>query len=277
MFHSATAVVAWAPLSELTEQSRGRFRELLRRWLLRRVDAVIVTSESGARYIRKFGFRDAAIFRVPHSTDGGAFAASTRAPSPVRFSNRSLLYVGQLIERKAVSAFLSALSHWAEANRAESLEFRIVGDGPLRGALESQPVPPNLSVRFWGNVAYSDLPSYYARAGILVFPTLVDEWGLVVNEAMAAGLPVLGSLNSQAVEEMVEDGRTGWTFRPDRPEEILAALNRALSTPVDELGLMRARCRERARDFTPEVAAGRMLAAIEYAASARARRSPAPW
>jgi hypothetical protein len=274
-FHPATAVVAWAPLSELTEQSRGKFRELLRRWLLRRVDAVVVTSESGARYIRTLGFPDAAIFRVPHTTDGGAFGGSARAPGPIRFDNRRLLYVGQLIERKAVSPFLSVLSHWAEANRAESLEFWIVGDGPQRGALESQRVPTNLRVRFWGNVAYSDLPSYYARAGILAFPTLADEWGLVVNEALAAGLPVLGSRNSQAVEEMIEDGRTGWTFRPDRPEEILAALNRAFTTPADEFDRMRVRCRERARDFTPEAAAGRMLAAIECAASARARRTPA--
>ena len=54
------------------------------------------------------------------------------------------------------------------------------------------------------------------KVGVLVFPTLADEWGLVVNEALAAGVPVLGSLYSQAVEELVRDGENGWTFRPDR-------------------------------------------------------------
>ena len=106
---------------------------------------------------------------------------------------------------------------------------------------------------------------------MLVFPTLADEWGLVVNEAMAAGVPVLGSRNSQAVEEMVEDGETGWVFSPERREEIPSALDRALSTPSDQLGAMRDGCRARAR-FTPEAAAGGMLAAVEHAASARARR-----
>jgi glycosyltransferase involved in cell wall biosynthesis len=269
-FRSETGLVAWAPVSELSEQRRGRFREALRRWILARVDAVVVTSESGARYIRKLGFPDAAIFRVPHTTDVHAFG-SARAPAANRFEKRRLLYVGQLIERKAVSAFLSVLARYADANRALSLEFWVVGDGPLRGALEAQRVPENLRVTFWGNVDYPDLPSYYARAGILVFPTLADEWGVVVNEAMAAGLPVLGSRSSQAVEEMVADGETGWTFRPEDPDEIFSAVHRAISTPSDELGRMRARCRARARDFTPEAAADRMMAAIQCAA-ARARR-----
>ena len=53
----------------------------------------------------------------------------------------------------------------------------------------------------------------YAKASLFAFPTLADEWGVVVNEAMAAGLPVLGSIYSQAVEELVEDGVSGWVFR----------------------------------------------------------------
>ena len=62
----------------------------------------------------------------------------------------------------------------------------------------------------------------YAKASLFAFPTLADEWGVVVNEAMAAGLPVLGSIYSQAVEELVEDGVSGWVFRP---------MNRRKSTP----------------------------------------------
>jgi 2-polyprenyl-3-methyl-5-hydroxy-6-metoxy-1,4-benzoquinol methylase len=88
---------------------------------------------------------------------------------------------------------------------------------------------------------------------------------------MAAGVPVLGSRNSQAVETMVEDGETGWVFSPDRREEIASALDRALATPSDRLDVMRDRCRARARAFTPEAAADRMLEAIECAASAPSR------
>src|SRR5436190_875726 len=76
---------------------------------------------------------------------------------------------------------------------------------------------------------------FYSQAGILVFPTLADEWGLVVVEAMAAGLPVLGSLHSQAVEDLVTDGLDGWTFRPDDCASLRSALNRALGASAEEI------------------------------------------
>jgi glycosyltransferase involved in cell wall biosynthesis len=110
----------------------------------------------------------------------------------------------------------------------------------------------------------------YADAGILAFPTLADEWGLVVNEAMAAGLPVLGSLYGQSVEELVTDGETGWTFRPDHVDEFDAALGRALATPAAELDRMRAVARGRAARLTPEFVAGRICEGIEQVTGAAA-------
>ena len=70
----------------------------------------------------------------------------------------------------------------------------VVGTGCLGDSLERYTFPSNVTVRFLGAVPYGNLPNVYAECGLLVFPTLSDEWGMVVNEAMAAGLPVLGSL-----------------------------------------------------------------------------------
>jgi len=72
---------------------------------------------------------------------------------------------------------------------------------------------------------YAVLPREYEHGGALVFPALAGDWGLVVNEAMAAGLPVLGSVYDQAVEELVVGGENGWTFRPDRPGEVYSKLD----------------------------------------------------
>ena len=80
-----------------------------------------------------------------------------------------------------------------------------------------------------GYAAHDSLPTIYGSAGALVLPSLFDEWGLVVNEAMASGLPVLGSRYSQAVEEMVTDGRTGWCFDPLRPATVADALDKIFS------------------------------------------------
>ena len=88
---------------------------------------------------------------------------------------------------------------------------------------------------------------------------------MVVGEAMASGLPILGSVYSDAVEELVVHGQTGWTFRPDQAEDVKSAINRALSAPIEQLDRMGRAARQRAAAMTPAVMVGQMIAAIEYA------------
>ena len=132
--------------------------------------------------------------------------------------------------------------------------------------------PENLKLRLLGEHPFAALVECYAQAGILVFPTLSDEWGLVMNEALAAGLPVLGSVYSQAVDELCVEGETGWRFRPDQPDEMEAAIDRALNTPHETLEQMRRIGRQRVEKLTPGYGAETFLAVIS-AALARARKT----
>jgi glycosyltransferase involved in cell wall biosynthesis len=156
------------------------------------------------------------------------------------------------------------LSKWAGANPGRVIQFVLAGDGPLRNQLERGSVPPNLKLGFLGNVAYRDLPNLYAEAGIFVFPTLADTWGVVVNEALASGLPVLGSVRSQAVEELVEDGRNGWLFQPDKTEQMYNAIDRSLSTSVTTLNTMRRHARATALQLRPDYVADRVDAILAH-------------
>lgn len=258
--NSRSRLIIWADLSEQTEQGRGRLRENLRPRLLREADAVLVNGKSGARYIRRFGVPNEAIFRIPFPTDVATFA-SAYSPNGSEGICR-LLYVGQFIERKGLQPFLETLSLWCTKHSQRALELWLVGDGSLRAALESMHIASNLRLRILGNYPYDQLPELYAQADVLVFPTMADTWGLVVNEAMAAGLPILGSLYSQAVEELVEEGVNGWTFRPDRGGEIYAALDRALQTSPEVLRSMGRVARSKALELTPDAVADRLLRAI---------------
>jgi hypothetical protein len=257
-----TRLILWCNISEYTEQGRGRLREVIRKWLLPKAHAVLVNGESGARYVRKFKVPEERIFRVPYTPLTEAFAAVEldRSPHPtIRF-----LFVGQLIPRKGLVPFLDVLVEWARSHPERSIEFRCAGSGPLYDPLAARLFPPNLKFTLLGNIEYPNLPAMYHDADILAFPTLADEWGLVVNEAMAAGLPVLGSRYSQAVEELVKDGITGWTFQPDHADEMMNALERALSTSPMDLQRMRAAAREEAIKITPETMASQILKAINF-------------
>ena len=253
-------LIIWGLYSEYTEQGRGKLRYMLRRWLLPQADAVIVNGKSGARYIQQFG--GTKIFTAPYSTEMSPFLSVPLAKEPNQVYR--LLYVGQLIERKGLIPFLKALARWAQEHRERSIELWLLGDGPLRATLQEQVLPQNVLLRFLGNVQYAELPEIYAQGGILVFPTLADEWGVVVNEAMAAGLPILGSIYSQAVEELCVEGVTGWLFRPDRDSEIYSALDRAFSTKIETLEQMRTKVRESIQGLTPDWVADRLLEAIHY-------------
>lgn len=260
-----TRLIMWGTVSEYSEQGRGKMRENLRRWLLPQADAMLVNGKSGSRYVRKFGVPEEKTFFAPYTTEISPFVAV-----PLKREEKHvcrLLYVGQLVERKGIEPFMATLRQWGVKHSEKQLEFWLLGDGSLRNTIEELSLPPNVSLQLLGSVAYTKLPQFYQQADIFVFPTLADEWGLVVNEAMAAGLPVLGSLYSQSVEELVIEGETGWIFRPDRPEEMLLALERAVDTPTEVLRQMRVQARQRSEGITPEFVADRFLEAINYVSS----------
>jgi glycosyltransferase involved in cell wall biosynthesis len=255
-------LIIWNALSEHTEKGLPGWRVLQRKLLLRMADAVLVDGASGIRYLQSLGVPREEIFPLPYCAK---IAPQLKLPLERELSvDRRLLYVGRLIELKGLVPFLGVLVDWLRKHPGNSCEFWIAGDGPFRGELEKFQGGPRLQLRLLGGVAYEELIEVYAQGGIFVFPSLADEWGVVVNEALAAGLPVLGSRYSQAVEELVQDGVNGWTFRPDHPEEMYAAVDRAMTASHEELEGMRRGCREGILRFAPEYGAKHLLAAIDF-------------
>lgn len=260
-------LLIWATLSEHTEKAWGVLRRRLRQVILRRADGVLVNGESGARYIRSFGLPDEHIFRVNQPVDIDLFNAIPRQRP--KTSCTRLLYSGMLTEHKGVRHFATQLATWARANPSHAIEMWWLGDGALRPWLEAQALPGNLSQRFCGAVQYGAVAGFYAQCDALVLPSMRDEWGLVVNEALASGLPVLGSIYSQAVEELVEEGRTGWVFDPLLDASAFAALDRMFATTPVGTAWMRDATRRRISTLTPASAADRIAVAITEVAAVR--------
>jgi glycosyltransferase involved in cell wall biosynthesis len=258
-----TKLFIWATLSEHTEATRSKKREVLRRQLLRFADGVFVNGASGERYIRSLGFRKGPICAVPYTIDNRIFRGATtrRGGGPIR-----LLFTGQLVERKGLYSFFVQLVRWCEDHPSKAVVLSVVGSGPELERLQSIKPSSNLEIRYEGVASFQQLPRYYHEADIYIFPTLADEWGVVVNEAMIAGLPILGSRYSQAVEELVQDGVNGWTFTPMDEEDTYHALDRALQTDSAGLDVMRRRAVDAVSELTPQVMADRMIATIQQVA-----------
>jgi glycosyltransferase involved in cell wall biosynthesis len=224
-------------------------------------DAVFVNGESGSRYLQAMGVPKSSIHRLPYATDVERFGRLPLARAAGQA--KRMLYVGQLIRRKGILVFTESLLDWLEAHPQEAAELTIVGDGELRPSLQAlQGRSGRLSLRLVGSVEYDELAGYYASHGFLVMPTLADEWGIVVNEALAAGLPVLGSRYAQAAHEMIEPEACGWLFDPEDPFSLQAAIGRVLAAPAEAIDRMRPACRERAFRFAPDRLIGDLMTGL---------------
>ena len=256
-------LVFWLGMSEHTERGRSPLYTSYRKRLLRHCQAAIINGQSGVRYLQELGVESDKIFRCPYATSSTFFERGSDERSD-DLAHR-LVFVGQLVERKGLIPFLEALRNWGTRHGDRRAEFDIVGSGPLEQRIREFGMPENVRVSLRGPLAFGDLPEAYAKAGILAFPTLADDWGMVVNEALAMGVPVLGSRYAQAVEDLCVDGETGWTFRPDAGHEMENALEAALSASPETLNHMRRAARQRVSDLTPASAADIMHEAVLHA------------
>lgn len=219
-------------MSERIENERGFVRRQLRGVIRRAVDAFTYNGPSCQRYLRGLSIPDEKLFHLPYCIDlNGISSDHMISPQP---GLRRLLYCGAISERKGVVQFATALRQWCAANPDQKIEFSLAGSGALAEQVVAQQ-RSNLSIHLLGNCNVSQMKAAYQNSDLCVFPSLADEWGLVPIEAMASGVPVLGSVLAQSVETCIADGVNGWSYDPLSAEQTQAALDRALKCSVDRL------------------------------------------
>ena len=258
MIRPKTRLIIWATLSLRTEATRGKSLTLLRKFILSRTDACFAHGPDGEAYLRSIGFTKT-VFYTPYVIESGLFDA----PSTVSCDGVTrLLYTGQLIERKGIYIFTVALCAWCKNNPARRVLLRIGGEGPERIRLESMDLPGNLQLEMLGHLDREAMRKIYTDTSVCVFPTLGDEWGMVVNESLSAGVPMLASEHAQASLVLIRHGSNGWIFNPIDPTSVMNNLDSALNTNRTRLEEMSVNARESVLYWTPEIIAVRMAEAI---------------
>ena len=113
------------------------------------------------------------------------------------------------------------------ANVRQDFVLDLIGDGDHLSDLQRQVVELKLEsfVQFTGFKQKEELPEYYAQTEVFLFQTGFDIWGLVLNEAMAAGLPCIASPNAGAVDYLIEDGKTGFIVDFNNVDRVLEKIN----------------------------------------------------
>lgn len=135
-------------------------------------------------------------------------------PHPPAQERGGVVFVGRLTKQKRVGVLLTALS--LLASRGLRLDLTVVGDGPERGPLEGRAAAPDLAgwVRFMGKVSPNEVPEHLAQARLLVLPSVDEGLGLVIAEALIAGVPVVGA-RSGGIPDLVTAPFAGLLVPPD--------------------------------------------------------------
>jgi 1,2-diacylglycerol 3-alpha-glucosyltransferase len=263
---------------------RRPWTEVLKRRVLTFAQAGLVGGELQAAYLQKLGMSSDAIFRGYNAVDNHHFFTAShwrgqgqKARIQLGLPSRFLLAVSRFTEKKNLHRLIEGYAIWRSDAPVEhqNLSLLILGDGPLRSSLEAQVRALGLTkqVLLPGPCSYADLPSRYGLAQGFIHPSTVEQWGLVVNEAMAASLPVLVSHTCGCVPELVLPGVTGFRFDPHTAVSIAAAI-RWLCSLTDAAALrLAAASRQRIASYGPESFAAGIEAAANYAISVH-RRSP---
>lgn len=191
------------------------------RWLVSRADAHLHVGQANREYLAHYGVPADRLFFVPHFVDNGRFAAAAAAAHAVGEVGRLraawkagpdatvFVFAGKLIALKRVVDFVEAV---AAAARTHAVRGVVVGAGPEDAALRRRAAELGAPVHFEGFHNQSTIASRYAAADCLVLPSGRESWGLVINEAMAAGRPAIVSDAVGCAPDLIDAGRTGWVF-----------------------------------------------------------------
>ena len=215
-----------------------KFKPIFFRFLYNVIaDALFVPSSTSAAYFKGIGISAQKIVLTPYTVNEQfiqqAFEKSDtnklRSIHQLAPTDFVFLFCSKLIARKRLEDLLISFAALNNIN----CKLIIIGDGPLKNQMVE--LSKNLTIFdqliFAGLVDYAELPAYYKLADILVVPSDHEPYGLTINEAMICGLPVIASDAVGAAADLIESGKTGFTYPVRNTTALTELLKYALTNP----------------------------------------------
>jgi len=296
--------------STASDWRRARAKEWQKNRITNGFSAALAAGTAARDYFCQLGMPLNRIFLGYNAVDNAYFQ---RGAESCRISERDLrtelglerpffLLVGRFIPEKNLFRTMDAYADYRrrmaeqpnnDGGESTPWDLVVLGDGQLRQELEthmrsiglvfeSSPVGAKAKqdggravVHLCGFTQYNDLLRYYALAECLVLPSQKDTWGLVVNEAMASGLPVLVSSRCGCAPDLVEDARNGFLVDPFSVDDMAEKMLQMTLLPEAERKAMGERSREIIVEWGPERFAQGLKAAVEKALEVGPQKVPA--
>jgi len=251
-------------MSESSRQDEPRtwWKEIIKRRIVALYSAALVGGQRHVEYLVELGMPRERIFTGYDVVDNAYFARRTAEIRNSKFEIRKyglpenyFLASARFIAKKNLPKLIEAYAEYRRRSQAAGKtpwDLVLLGDGPLREAINSELSALNLHdhVHLPGFKPYDQLPVYYALAKAFVHASTTEQWGLVVNEAIASGLTAIVSERCGCVWELVQGN--GFTFDPTNKHELAARLLEMASLSNDDRRRLSDASYRIAADFGPE-------------------------
>ncbi len=260
--------VLWSESNRQDARSGWAPVDWLKAYFVRHCDGSVAAGKTAFQYLQSLGSPQASILTAPDAVDNTLFAThaenaradATSFRAKLGLPSRFILFVGRLVPEKGVFDLLEAYAK-LESSLRSAVGLVFAGGGGSREELAQQAkrISPGV-VCLPGFAQREDLAVLYALAEAFILPTHSDPWGLVVNEAMACGLPIIVSDVAGCSADLVEDGWNGYVVPPRDPKKLSQAIDSLLRQP-ELRQRMSARSLERIQNYSPEACANGLAAA----------------
>lgn len=229
------------------DEKRIWWKEKLKQIIVGRFAAGLVGGVRHADYLEALGLSKKNIFIGYDVVDNDYFereADQARSRKAFWQQEKNLpenyfLIVSRFIQKKNIPFIIRAYHDYLKNANGQGWDLYLLGDGPLKPQLQNLTAELGLqkNIHFEGFKQYSELPIYFGLAKAFIHASTTEQWGLVVNEAMAAGLPVVISERCGCVPELVHTGVNGYAIDPNNQQELTRIMS-ALSNGPDNPELM---------------------------------------
>ena len=231
--NAGVPTVVMSPSQE-KDAPRHWWKEWMKKCVVSLYSAGLAGGEPQKRYLESLGIPKDRVLTGYNVIDNDHFAKGAREARSKASKHRKSLKLPEkyficstrFVPKKNLEMFIKAYSSYLRSDIKNHWSLVILGDGSQRPKMETLVNQLGLTdkVLMLGFKQYDELPLYYGLAKALVLPSTSEQWGLVVNEAMACGLPVLVSDRCGCVEDLVKNGENGFVFDPFDPNSMTQAL-----------------------------------------------------
>lgn len=190
-----------------SEEGLTIVHRILRQIIYGQSEAFLGASKASLELFQHYGAPKERTFQTHLVCDNELFAAHNKPFAKRKFD---LIFSGRLTNRKNPTFLVEVLKQ-IKLHKAD-ISIAFLGDGPLKIELENSLQNIGENYELAGHIEQSKIPSYMGNSKIHVFPTLIEAWGVVVNEAAAAGTPTISSNFTAAANELILDQQSGWVL-----------------------------------------------------------------